>query len=315
MSATTEQMVESGVRPPATNDGWRHGSDRLWRPANDTAVARGASGDISRAAPAARSHQGSNSSSLNLLVRTVEAEVLPRLILARRAALAAPPVEPGVVLAATDVAELVTLVLGQEASAACAFVESLRQRQVTLDSVYLHLLTPAARELGEMWNEDRVDFTQVTVGLMRLQQVLRAINPAFLETVPYGARGARVLLVPAPGEQHTFGLVMVAEFFRRAGWAVSGGPDSKGVDPVALVRTLPYAMIGISIGSTTRLDGVARQIRAVRRASCNRSIGVMVGGPLLLAHPEIVSMVGADATASDGAQAVAQAEGLLALLR
>jgi methanogenic corrinoid protein MtbC1 len=41
----------------------------------------------------------------------------------------------------------------------------------------------------------------------------------------------------------------------------------------------------------------------------------MVGGPLLAVHPEIVSMVGADATASDGAQAVAQAEGLLALLR
>jgi methanogenic corrinoid protein MtbC1 len=210
--------------------------------------------------------------------------------------------------------ELVNLVLIQDAPAACTFIESLRQRQVTLDSVYLHLLTPAARQLGDMWTEDRVDFTQVTVGLMRLQQVLRAISPTFLETAPHNARAARVLLVPAPGEQHTFGLVMVAEFFHRAGWAVSGGPDSAGVDPVALVRNLPFAMIGISLGSATRLDSVARQIRAVRRASCNRSIGVMVGGPLLVAHPEIVAMVGADATASDGAQAVAQAEGLLALL-
>ena len=68
-------------------------------------------------------------------------------------------------------------------------------------------------------------------------------------------------------------------------------------------------MIGISIGSHTRLDAVARQIRAVRRASRNRAIGVMVGGPLLIDHPEIASVVGADTTAADGAQAVAQAEG------
>lgn len=311
MSATTEQRVERGVGPPASDDGWQRKTGRGWRPAHDAALPRSVIADIS---PAARSRAGNGTSALDLLVRTVEAEVLPRLILARRASLAAPPVEPGTRLSATDVGELVDLVLIQEAPAACAFIESLRQRQVTLDSVYLNLLTPAARQLGDMWTEDRVDFTQVTVGLMRLQQVLRAISPSFLETAPHTARAARVLLVPAPGEQHTFGLVMVAEFFHRAGWAVSGGPDSAGVDPVALVRTLPFAMIGISIGSTTRLDSVARQIRAVRRASCNRSIGVMVGGPLLVAHPEIVSMVGADATASDGAQAVAQAEGLLALL-
>lgn len=311
MSATTEQRLESSVRPATSDDGWQRRSDRGWRPAHDAALPRSVIANIS---PAARSHAGKGTSALDLLVRTVEAEVLPRLILARRASLAAPPVEPGARLSATDVGELVDLVLIQDAPAACAFVESLRQRQVTLDSVYLNLLTPAARQLGDMWTEDRVDFTQVTVGLMRLQQVLRAISPAFLETAPHNARAARVLLVPAPGEQHTFGLVMVAEFFHRAGWAVSGGPDSAGVDPVALVRTLPFAMIGISLGSATRLDSVARQIRAVRRASCNRSIGVMVGGPLLVAHPEIVSMVGADATASDGAQAVAQAEGLLALL-
>ncbi len=192
---------------------------------------------------------------------------------------------------------------------------SLRARQVSLASIFLHLLAPAARHLGDLWNEDRVDFTQVTVGLMRLQQVLRAVSPEFQEAAPRRARLARVLLVPAPGEQHTFGLVMVAEFFHRAGWLVAGGPESTDIDPVARVRAMPFAMIGISIGSHTRLDSVARLIRAVRRASCNRAIGVLVGGPLLIDHPEIVSQVGADATAADGGQAVAQAEGLLALLR
>jgi methanogenic corrinoid protein MtbC1 len=40
----------------------------------------------------------------------------------------------------------------------------------------------------------------------------------------------------------------------------------------------------------------------------------MVGGPVFLAHPELVAMVGADATAADGRQAVQQAQRLLMLI-
>ena len=55
-------------------------------------------------------------------------------------------------------------------------------------------------------------------------------------------------------------------------------------------------------------------IRALRRASRNRAIGVLVGGPLFIDHPELVARVGADATAIDGGQAPIQAQNLLALL-
>ena len=315
MSATREQMVDSVGWSPSNSDGWQPTNHTRWRPGTGRAFERTDSKDVSPAAPRRRHLHDTAGASLDLLVRTVEAEVVPRLVLARRAALATPPAGAGTSLSFADIAEIVDLVLMQEAPAACAFVESLRARQVSSASVYLHLLAPAARHLGDLWTEDRVDFTQVTVGLIRLQQLLRAVSPEFQEAAPRAARMARVLLVPAPGEQHTFGLVMVAEFFHRVGWLVSGGPESAGVDPVAMVRAMPFAMIGISIGSHTRLNGVARLIRAVRRASRNRAIGVMVGGPLLIDHPEIVSLVGADATASDAAQAVAQAEGLLALLR
>ena len=40
----------------------------------------------------------------------------------------------------------------------------------------------------------------------------------------------------------------------------------------------------------------------------------MVGGPVFVAHPELAAYVGADGTATDGRQAVLQAESLLALL-
>jgi len=49
-------------------------------------------------------------------------------------------------------------------------------------------------------------------------------------------------------------------------------------------------------------------ICALRRASRNREIGVLVGGPLLIEKPELAEIVGADATAADGPQAVLRAE-------
>jgi hypothetical protein len=39
----------------------------------------------------------------------------------------------------------------------------------------------------------------------------------------------------------------------------------------------------------------------------------MVGGPAFNDHPELVALVGADATAVDGRQAALQAEALLAM--
>ena len=106
-----------------------------------------------------------------------------------------------------------------------------------------------------------------------------------------------VLLLPAPGEQHTLGLVILSEFFRREGWQVVGGPVSNGAGTADLVRSTWVDVVGFSLGSTRHLDGLAASIRGVRAASRNRYLGVMVGGPLFLQRPDLVRRVGADTTA------------------
>ena len=80
------------------------------------------------------------------------------------------------------------------------------------------------------------------------------------------------------------------------------------------VRNRWFAVAGISVGNDDRLDTVATLIRRVRRDSCNRGIGIMVGGRIFAEKPELAGLVGADATATDGRQAAPQAETLLALL-
>jgi methanogenic corrinoid protein MtbC1 len=251
------------------------------------------------------------------LLRAIEVEVIPRLVLARRGlpdgadALAGNAVVP---CGVEEVAELAGLVLGRDAALASSFVETLRARGTSVEMLYLDLLAPAARHLGELWTADLCDFTEVTVGLGRLQQVLHELGPAFRTESEHHEAGRRALLVPLPGEQHTFGLFMVTEFFRRASWDVWSGSIPAKADLARMVREEWFAVVGFSVSSDRGLDTLAASIRAVRRASCNRGVGILVGGPVFLEHPDYVALVGADATAADGRQAVAQAHNLLSLL-
>ncbi len=248
-----------------------------------------------------------------LLTKVVEAEILPRLAMVRGAAAARVPGSAEAVTTKDDTAELVRLLLAPDTNGASVFIATLRQRGVTPYALYLGAVTDAARILGQMWDDDRCDFAEVTIGLGRLQQVVRTISPGFQAAAITHAHPETVLLVPAPGDQHTFGLLIVAEFFQREGWHVAGGPATTAEDAVAIVRDSWVDVAGFSIGSASRLDGLMNSIRTLRRASRNRDLSIMVGGPLLLRQPDLAARVGADIGAKDAVGAVRQASGLVAL--
>jgi methanogenic corrinoid protein MtbC1 len=251
-----------------------------------------------------------------LLARTLETEVIPRLVLARReSAEPAYLAEVGVAgPAETDVQTLATLAMQGDLAGAMALVAGLRARNVPLERIYLELLAPVARLLGELWSADRCDFTAVTIGLCCLQQVVLENHHAFGPRSGRHGTERRVLLAPVPGEQHSFGLLMVGEFFRRQGWDVSSATGASSREIVALARKQWFSVVGFTMACDQRLEALAGLIHDIRRASRNPGIGVLVGGKAFLDRPELAALVGADATAADGQQAVLKAETLLALL-
>jgi methanogenic corrinoid protein MtbC1 len=251
----------------------------------------------------------------SLLNRVVESEILPRLALAR-AGIVAKQNRNRAYRATTDndTEKFIRLLMGRKDDSARIFIERLASSGAIPASLYLGIVTRAARRLGELWDEDRCDFSQVTISLGRLQQIVRALSPGFqAASVNQSAIADTVLLLPVPGEQHTLGLVILAEFFRREGWHISGGPLSCSHDPAGFVRDAWVDVVGFSIGSIRHLEKLASCIRMIRKASRNRDIGVMVGGPLILQRPDLVTRIGADATAADALGAVRQARGLLSM--
>ncbi len=251
------------------------------------------------------------------LVRTIEGEIIPRLMLAHAArgqevvsAAGAPSrrVEP------EHVDTMLRAVMAEDTAAALLLVRALVSSGVSLETIYLDLLSAAARRAGELWEADLCSFTDVTIGLWRLQEVMHEVGMANAIPPRTAEPPHRVLLRQTPGEQHSFGLNMVAEFFRRAGWQVHDDSTEAGTDPVANVRGRWFDVVGLSLSGERHLDVLATTIHAIRKASRNRGVGIMVGGPLFIEHPDWVARVGADTTANDGRQAVLQAHSMIELL-
>ncbi len=203
--------------------------------------------------------------------------------------------------------EFTQIVLASGEDRSLDYVEQIRRQGTSIERLYLGLIASVARHLGDLWLTDVCSFTDVTLGVWRLQQLARTLSPIFQQDASARLPRYQALLVPLPGEQHSFGLYLVAEFFRRAGWGVSNMPLKAADDLFAMVRREWFTVIGLSLSCESRLEELAREIRVIRHASCNRGICVMVGGTIFVEHPEFVSQVGADLMAVDGGQAPAKA--------
>ena len=236
----------------------------------------------------------------------VESEIIPRLMLAHRDNVVSTPVvlEPGQKLGPDMTEAFARMAVTREPDSLVAFVGALLQAGVGLETIYAELLAPAARRLGEYWDEDSASFTDVTVGLGRLQQVVRALgwksageeNPA---TLPRSA-----LFATAPGEQHMFGLFLVEDYFRRAGWRTWVETTASMEALVESVRSHWFDVFGLSASCEIQKGELGRIIRSVRQASRNPDIFIMAGGRLFLDQPDLVTEVGADGTALSGGDAL-----------
>ncbi len=248
------------------------------------------------------------------LRRTIEAEIIPRLMLAHLLPSndARAPVDSRPELAPDEVDLLTELVLRRDSSAAQAYVRGRREAGLPVEILYVGLLAAVARRLGEMWETDLCDFTQVTVGLWRLQQLVFEYSDIFQRDRRMRVCQRRALLAPAPGSQHTFGVVMVGEFFRRAGWDVRGDPSAGMAEVKACVAADWFDLLGLSVGSECQAKVISSAILRLRKASKNPAIVVMVGGPAVVSSADFVHLVGADGTAPDAAAAVTEAESLVA---
>ncbi len=242
------------------------------------------------------------------LTRTIEREIIPRLMLVRR---------PGaqrydgqsndtadIAFSYSDVEAFCDAIIRQPLNAAREYIDSLLAKGMSVENVITTVLSSAARHMGLLWDSDRLTFVDVTVGLSRIQQLLRTYGPGFHAGAVAKGPGHRILLAMVPGDQHTFGLSIVEEFFIRAGWDVENAGSTTKTLLLDRVHADSFDVVGLSASGETSREEIAALIALVRDASMNQQVHVVLGGYAFVSRPELALELGADSGARDAVEAL-----------
>ena len=159
---------------------------------------------------------------------------------------------------------------------------------MAIEAVLLQLLAPSARHLGDLWLEDKLSFLDVTVRPRPPSGHHAGPGPRLGGRPDGRSFTARRSCWPrSAGEQHIFGLSVVAAFFRRAGWDVTFEPRIAFEELLILVRAERFTTIGLSVANDRFAEALPRQIKALRSASLNQGVTILAGGAAFSIDPEL----------------------------
>lgn len=234
-----------------------------------------------------------------LLDRWLEEDALPALIRSHTCT------TPGGTTEAQPLCErLSAYLLCGDAASFTTEVDHWVASAMPIQTLLLDVLSPVAQQLGLWWEQDRMSFGEVTWAMDHLQSALRRHGHRHrpLEAMPRRPLGPSILLMNAPGEQHSFGVCVVAELFHEAGWDVSTqiGEPTDLIDPWCRHG---FDVLGFSIATAVALPALRQAIARARELSLNTGIFIMVGGPLTYLDPSACATLRADAVLTSGANA------------
>jgi MerR family transcriptional regulator, light-induced transcriptional regulator len=243
----------------------------------------------------------------------VAREIIPRLVVAHAPGeiVHAEPTGDSAAISAQEATTFAPLALDHDACALLDHIEIFLDRGVCVDAIFVDLLAPAARHLGVMWEEDDADFIAVTMALWRLQEVVRELSSRVPVRRFDSDHPMRALFSIMPGEQHSFGTVMIEDMFRRAGWETMILTQTDRSQLLAIVATHEFDLIGLTVTGDSYSETVPSVINGLRSVSRNPHVAIMVGGRIFTEKPDRAMAVGADATARDATHALEVARTLV----
>jgi MerR family transcriptional regulator, light-induced transcriptional regulator len=160
-----------------------------------------------------------------------------------------------------------------------------------------------ARYLGCAWVDDTAPFTDVSIGVARMQGMLRDLGKGWSSNALAEQSSATVLVVLPEGEQHSFGAMLLTGQLRRQGISVrlEVGTSREELRRLAHDRIFDCAMVSVACE-----EGIARckeVVAALRQGSGGR-LWIAVGGSLPERSADLHARTGADVVTSDPLQAL-----------
>lgn len=170
---------------------------------------------------------------------------------------------------------------------------------VPVPVIQLEILQPAQREIGRLWQENRISVAQEHLATSISQLVLSHLYPR-LPREP--ANGRLALVACVEGERHEVGARMGADFLEMAGFDVRFlGADVPTRSLLEMIEVVRPDVLGLSVAMSFNIPALERTVTAVRSAY-GPSLPILVGGHVAAWLPGLrekleVQGVGMDASA------------------
>ncbi len=265
-----------------------------------------------RATRGGRRAAGEADSECRAAMRSVlESQIIPRLLQVTRGTAANAAAAEAVAPSAADLDTFARLCAAGDRAACTALIDRLMDQGLEADSVLVDLVAPAARLLGQRWEDDTLDFMSVTVGLVLMHELIHALGYEVHDGPQESSFLRRVMLASAPGSQHVLGLSIVSEFFRKAGWQVVLEVSPSRAELCRAVGNEWFDLIGLSVGLESQLADLPALVGTLRAASRNPQPPVMLGGPVFLLNDLEAAQFGAQAICRDARESLGMAASLV----
>jgi 5-methyltetrahydrofolate--homocysteine methyltransferase len=169
-------------------------------------------------------------------------------------------------------------------------------------------LIAAMREVGERFEEGSCYIPDMLVAARAMQAALVILKPSLVlaNVKPIG----KVVIGTVKGDIHDIGKNLVCMMLEGAGFEILDlGVDVPPEKFVAAIKDHAPDLVGISALLTTTMQNMKATVQAIRSATPDESVKVIVGGaPVTEAF---ALLIGADGFASDAGRAVSLAKSLI----
>lgn len=167
----------------------------------------------------------------------------------------------------------------------------------------------ALGEIGRMWQVGDASVADEHFCSRVAERALAALA-ALTPRAP--RNGLRVATFSIGGEMHEIGVRLVADAFSAAGWSVLHlGANMPGEHMLQALRDPGIDLLAVAATLGLHVRNVARLIELVRLDEEFDRVPILVGGTPFRVVPDLWQVIGADGTASSGAEAVAVGERLV----
>lgn len=167
--------------------------------------------------------------------------------------------------------------------------------------IYLDVLTPAMVEIGALWETARIGVAQEHLATQITQTVLARLAPSLedAETAFASDDRRRLAIVSGtPGELHSIGARMVADFLEASGWDVLLlGGDAPSDEIARLAAERRPDVVALSTSLSFNLLAAGRVFARLRQQDAPPLL--VAGGRAYEGQPDRALLAGADVFASD----------------